>query len=182
MYRGLNIRLRKFGHSLLTYDAQVTKRARCNLRTTQALISLRIRAGWSGPSLPANRINEYCSICRRTENAHINLHGCACLSGPALITACFPWCASNGIMPFSRVTHHTFINAQRMGTYQRCYCLLTIRDSIRNVYAVHSYFLLIVFDDIFFSEECYMTKKKKKKKKKKNTKKFHCLNNAWKSK
>ena len=54
------------------------------LRTTQALISLRIRTGWSGPSLSAYRINRYCSICRRTENVQTRLHGCARSSGHSL--------------------------------------------------------------------------------------------------
>ena len=56
----------------------------CDLRTTQAQISLRISAGWSGPSLSVFRINRYCRICRRTENAKIRLHVCACWSGPTL--------------------------------------------------------------------------------------------------
>ena len=43
-----------------------------NLRTTQAQISLRISAGWSGPSLSAYRISGYSSI-YRTENAWIRL-------------------------------------------------------------------------------------------------------------
>ena len=37
------------------------------MRTTQALISLRRCAGWSGPSLSAYRINGYCTICRQTD-------------------------------------------------------------------------------------------------------------------
>ena len=41
----------------------VPKGPLCKLRTTQALISLRIRAGWSWPSLSAYRISGYCSIC-----------------------------------------------------------------------------------------------------------------------
>ena len=45
----------------------------CYLRTPQAPISLRFCTGWSGPSLPAYRINGYLSICRRTENANIRL-------------------------------------------------------------------------------------------------------------
>ena len=56
----------------------------CNLRTTQAQISLRISAGWSGSSLSAYRINGYCRICRATENAQIGLHWCARWSGPKL--------------------------------------------------------------------------------------------------
>ena len=57
---------------------------------------LRIRAGWSGPSLT----NGYCSIFRRTEKAKIRLHGCACWSGPSL-------CAYNkrDLFP-SHVVHH----------------------------------------------------------------------------
>ena len=39
----------------------------CNLWTTQALISLCIRAGWSVPSLCAYRINEYCSMSTNRE-------------------------------------------------------------------------------------------------------------------
>ena len=49
-----------------------------NLQTTQGLTSLRIHAGWSGPSLPAYRVNGYCSIRRRTEKVQIRLHGCSC--------------------------------------------------------------------------------------------------------
>ena len=62
----------------------------CNLRTTQALISLRISAGWSGPSLSAYRIRGYGSICRRTETAQIRLHRCrcACWSRPTLSINC----------------------------------------------------------------------------------------------
>ena len=63
------------------------KRALCNLRITQALISLRIRAGWSGPSFSAYRINGYCSKCRRTENVHTRLQGCVRSSGPSLFTS-----------------------------------------------------------------------------------------------
>ena len=52
----------------------------------------------SSPSLSAYRINRYCSICQRTENAQIRLHGCACSAGPSLfaysIMAIFPRCAS----------------------------------------------------------------------------------------
>ena len=69
-----------------------------NLRTTQALISLRTRAGWSELVLFANRINEYCSICRRTENVQIRLHGCARSSGPTLF--------AYGIRALSQVAHH----------------------------------------------------------------------------
>ena len=69
-----------------------------SLRATQSRISLRICAGWSAPSLPAFRINGYCSVCWRTENAKIRLHGCECWSGPLLfafdIRAIFPRCAS----------------------------------------------------------------------------------------
>ena len=71
----------------------------CNLRTTKALISLRICAGWSGRSLSAYRINGYCSICRRTGNVQIRLHGCARSSGLSLfaygIMAFLPRCALN---------------------------------------------------------------------------------------
>ena len=37
-----------------------------------------------GLIVSAYRINGYCSICRRTENVLIGLHGCARSSGPAL--------------------------------------------------------------------------------------------------
>ena len=60
------------------------KRLLCNLRATQAQICLRIRAGWSEPSLSAYRINGYYNTCRRTANAYSRLHGCACWSGPSL--------------------------------------------------------------------------------------------------
>ena len=69
-----------------------TKRPLRNMRTMQALISLRICAGWSGPSLSTYRINGYCSICLRTKNVQIRLHGCARSSGPSLFT--------NGIRAF----------------------------------------------------------------------------------
>ena len=36
----------------------------CNLRTTQAPISLCLCTGWSGPLLSAYRISRYCSICQ----------------------------------------------------------------------------------------------------------------------
>ena len=66
------------------------------LRTTQALISLRIRTGWSGPSLSAYRINGYCCIYRRTENTR--------LSGPTLSARCirvfFVRFASSGFCTF----------------------------------------------------------------------------------
>ena len=72
----------------------------CNLRITQTLISLRIRASWSGPSLSACRINGYCSLCRRPENIQIRLHWCACSSGHSLFAygtrALFLRCASYG--------------------------------------------------------------------------------------
>ena len=75
----------------------------CNLRTTQAQISLRISTGWSGPSLSAYRINGYCSICLRTENGQIRLFGCACWSGSTLSASCirpnFVLCASVGVLP-----------------------------------------------------------------------------------
>ena len=54
----------------------------------QAQISLRISAGWSEPTLSTYRICGYCTICRRTENAQIRLHGCACWSGPTLSANC----------------------------------------------------------------------------------------------
>ena len=63
-----------------------------NLLTTQALISLRECAGWSEPSLPAYRINGYCSICRWTENVPIRFHGCTRSIGPSLF--------ANGIRAF----------------------------------------------------------------------------------
>ena len=66
------------------------------MRTTQVLIRLRIRAGWSRPSLPSYRTNGYCDICRRTENVQLKLHGCALSSRPLLfIMAFFPLWASN---------------------------------------------------------------------------------------
>ena len=75
----------------------------CNLRTTQALITLHICAGWSGPLLPTDRINVYRSICWQTENIQIRLHGCACSSGPSLfaygIRSFFPCCASYELEP-----------------------------------------------------------------------------------
>ena len=78
----------------------------CNLRTTQALISLRIC--WSGPSLSAYKINGYSSICRIIENGQIRLHGYACCSRPSLfaydIIALFPRCTSYVITFLSRQT------------------------------------------------------------------------------
>ena len=69
----------------------------CNLRPRQALISLRMRAGWSGLSLPAYRINGIVE-CRRTENIQIKLHGSARSSESSLfahgIRSIFPRCAS----------------------------------------------------------------------------------------
>ena len=74
----------------------------CNMWTMQALISLRICAGWSGPALSTYRINRYCSICRRTENVQIRLHRCTCSSGSSLfahgIRSFFPRCASYEIL------------------------------------------------------------------------------------
>ena len=89
----------------------------CYLRTMQVEISLRISAGWSGPSLPAYRINGYCSICRRTENVQIRLHGCACWSGPTLSTNCigrfFALCI-NGISNTSSCTRQLpFLNQRK---------------------------------------------------------------------
>ena len=54
----------------------------CNLRTMRALISLRICVGWTGPSLPAYRINGYCSIWQKKQrisrsdctDVHTHLH------------------------------------------------------------------------------------------------------------
>ena len=68
----------------LIWSAQHEKESICNLRTAQALISLCMSAGWSGPSLAAYRINGYCSTCWRTENAQIRLRRCARWSGPLL--------------------------------------------------------------------------------------------------
>ena len=48
-------------------------------------ISLHICTGWSGPALSTYRINGYCSMCRRTTNVQIRLHGCACRSRPSLL-------------------------------------------------------------------------------------------------
>ena len=59
-----------------------------NLRTTQALISLRISAGWSGPAMFAYRISGYCNIYRRTEDAQTRLQRCARWSGPILTANC----------------------------------------------------------------------------------------------
>ena len=69
----------------------------CSLQKTLALISLRIRAGWSGPSLSAYRIN---GSCRWTENVQLRLHGCAC--APSLLAygfrAFLPHCESSLII------------------------------------------------------------------------------------
>ena len=45
----------------------------CNLRTMQALISLRNRAGWSGPSMPLDRIND---IVVYVDNSRISRSDC----------------------------------------------------------------------------------------------------------
>ena len=89
----------------------------CNLQTTQAQISLRISAGWSGPSLSVYWINGYCSICRQTENVKIRLHGCACSSGHSLFTY------AKG--PFSHVAHHLrLIALDRMPwSFRQIFCL-----------------------------------------------------------
>ena len=55
-----------------------------NLQTTQALISLCLSTGWSGPLLSAYRISGHCSICRWTENTQIRLHRWAWWSRPML--------------------------------------------------------------------------------------------------
>ena len=60
----------------------------CNVWTTQAQISLRICAGWSGPSFSAYRISGYCSIQRLTENPQIRLHRCTSWFGPILSANC----------------------------------------------------------------------------------------------
>ena len=82
----------------LHYMCYVWKKPLCNLRTTQVQISLRECAGWSGPSTSAYRINGYCSLCERTDNAQIRLHGWACWSVSSLfaydIRALFPRWAS----------------------------------------------------------------------------------------
>ena len=52
----------------------------CSLQATQALISMRVRACWSGPLLPSYRINGYYSIWQPTQNVQIRLHGCVRLS------------------------------------------------------------------------------------------------------
>ena len=96
----------------------------CNLRTMQALISLRIRAGWSGPSLSAYRINGYCNIYWQTENVHIRLHGCARSSGPLLfgygIRAFFPCYTSYG---FIEKQEHTYLDSPYLELWWR---LLTL--------------------------------------------------------
>ena len=52
---------------------------------------------WSGPLLPAYRINGYCIICQGIGNVQIRLHRCTRASGPLLfaygIRALFPCCA-----------------------------------------------------------------------------------------
>ena len=88
------------------YPQQMMHNARkgplCNLQTMEAQISLCKSAGWSGPSLSANRINEYCSICWRTEKAQIRLHRCSHWSGPRLSANCirafFERCTSYAFM------------------------------------------------------------------------------------
>ena len=47
--------------------------ALCSLQATQALISLCIHAGWTGPVLSAYIISWYYSICQRTKNVQIRL-------------------------------------------------------------------------------------------------------------
>ena len=47
----------------------------CNLWTMQAQTSLRISAGWSGPSLSTYIISGSCTISRQTENARLDCMG-----------------------------------------------------------------------------------------------------------
>ena len=100
------------GYLHFMYNAQ--KGPLCNLWTTQALISLHISAGWSGPSLSAYRIGGNCSICWWTENAQARLHRCTLWSGPTLSGKCMCpfhalhiiWfthiCANDGVVLFRK--------------------------------------------------------------------------------
>ena len=70
----------------------------------KALMRIADDTGRSGPSLPAYRINEYCSICWWIENVQIRLHGCACSTRPSLLAYSvrifFPSCTSNMILRY----------------------------------------------------------------------------------
>ena len=108
----------------------------CNLRTTQALISLRICAGSSRPPLSAYRINGYGSICRRTESVQISLHGCASSSGPSLfahgIRSFSPRYASNDVQQAKNSTCRMKMPLCQMQTEN------TLRLCIGAVRAVYS--------------------------------------------
>ena len=75
------------------------KRPLCNMQTAQVNISLRVSAGWAGPSLSAYSISGYYSVCRRKENVQVRLHRYARWSGPTLSVNCirviFVRCASH---------------------------------------------------------------------------------------
>ena len=78
----------------------------CTLRTTQALISMRICAGWSGPALSAYRVRGCCSTCRQTVNDQIRLHRCARWSGPTLSAKCITFFVRTASCGF-RTRKHT---------------------------------------------------------------------------
>ena len=80
-------------------DMQYTKRALVQY-TKQAQISLRICAGWSGPSLSAYRISGYCSICWQTENPQIRPQ---CMAVHADLDLC---CLQIILGPFSCIAFH----------------------------------------------------------------------------
>ena len=101
------------------------KRPLCNQWTMQALISLYISAGRSGPSLSAYRISGYCSIRRWTENVQIRLHRCAYTSEPTLSAKCMgPFGALNIIWyflaPDKRSSQVFFFPYFSMKTYVCC--------------------------------------------------------------
>ena len=70
------------------YDAQRLKRPLCTLR---------IRAGWSRPSLPAYKIDGYCSMFHRTEMSRFN-----CMDAQAYLDL---RCSHTALGPFSYVAH-----------------------------------------------------------------------------
>ena len=83
----------------------------CNLRKMQAQISLRISAGWSGPSLSPYRITGYWSICQQSETAQIRLQRYTCCSVPTLSANCirgfFVHCTSNIHQAYPKENFHS---------------------------------------------------------------------------
>ena len=112
-----------------------------NLRTVQALVSLCTCEGRSWPSFSAYRINGYCSIGRRTENAQIRLHGNAVWSGPSLFAygmrVYFPFSSSNrnvySVLNISHFIAHYNKHSKNMNLNAYSYLCFVDTNSVQEI-------------------------------------------------